>query len=942
MPPKRRRVNTSTLPSTPQPVNPAAVEERARAAAVSAAALAEVNAGFDESDESDGDVDADELRVLPVRDVLEDGGQGGPAHVAEMMTDAAMGRVLPHTREAYNDNVGQCAVWALSAGFENEVVRVAGGDQLTLKWPLNQEMVIQFIEFLQTRQVPWPFTNKKKHMAPSTIGHFFSAFRDLFVIHNEAVPDALDVFFSNTYRKYTLFISQQKLDNLYPDNINSVGFTASIYEKICGALVGYWKTGKGATNAAVRYLRLFFIFCYALLGRGERVGRLRFTWICWSDDSMLVKVPTTKSDQSGALSYFKRVYANSLKPSVCPVLALAVEVFSRASTPFSDRVFPSSSSDYHKTSHAAAFRQFLLSTFGASGLGIQSTSITNHSAKRSGILTVSNAEVIHWHSAELRADHKCGITSNYQTSAAPQQDGVMGRLLSCLPLGEATFNITPPHFDPADISHIAWTSIVPHYDSFEADFQRVIPFLFASLVHHWDWLKDTLPPDHPLMVSKLAVLHTNVIADMKPKLLGGVVGARSVLTLTGNSRLCDMHVDIKATATLIGDIHSVVCAGSHGGVPSTMHSDTTPFSQFALLKRMQSTLEEVVEQNKKLLKTSPASAIAIHAGGLGQRPVFYLPQSWRLINGIKPEGLFLKWFVPDGNTCAWNDITNEMLPMHECRRSQQALLSRYRTVMQCLIGTTKTSLILRDVATSFNVCWDRMFKECGWTACFKNDSCITVYDKIAKDKKQLLRSTAVPGISDNPAIFAASLAVQAATMAQRAAGAASGAPNVEAHANQLFLSAMQLAVGQVDHQDEVDAVAENDADDSCAVAAPADASIPKCVPRGAIYYPSDAPRPPIDFSAASITGQAALLRYTRFVEGNAPRPGAQACWVCPHCLTANAAGAFHNQGTTLRRHVNQKHKSDHDENFGDYLHTSRLVWCHKPGAGKSWQPVHPI
>ena len=67
MPPKRRRVNTSTLPSTPQPVNPAAVEERARAAAVSAAALAEVNAGFDESDESDGDVDADELRVLPVR-----------------------------------------------------------------------------------------------------------------------------------------------------------------------------------------------------------------------------------------------------------------------------------------------------------------------------------------------------------------------------------------------------------------------------------------------------------------------------------------------------------------------------------------------------------------------------------------------------------------------------------------------------------------------------------------------------------------------------------------------------------------------------------------------------------------------------------------------------------------------------------------------------------
>ena len=938
MPPKTKRHRA----------NPAADEEQARAAAASAAVLADVMAGFDsDGSESDGQVDADELR-----DVLEDddGGQGGQAHAGHIMADAAMGRVCPHTREAYNDNIGQCAAWALTTeSFKDEVLTVAGGEQLTLKWPLNQDMVVNFIAFLEMKKVPWPFTNKKKHMAPSTIGHFFSAFRDMYSLHAEAVPDALDIFFTNTMRKYILFISQQKLDNLFPDKVNSAGFTASIYERICGALVGYWKTGRGATNTAVRYLRLFFIFCYALLGRGERVGRLRFTWICWSDDSMLVKVPTSKSDQSGALSYFKRVYANSLKPSVCPVLALAVEVFSRTSSPFTDRVFPSSTSDYHKTSHAAAFRQFLLSTFGISGLGIQSTSITNHSAKRSGIMSVSNAEVIHWHSAELRADHKCGITSNYQTSAAPQQDGVMGRLLSCLPLGDPTFNIAPPHFDPADISHMSWSSIVPHYDSFDADFQRVIPFLFASLVHHWDWLKDTTPPDHPLMVSKLAVLHTDLIADMKPKLLGGVVGARSVLTLTGNSRLCDMHLDIRAAANLIGDIHSVVCAGSHGGVPSTNGSDTVPREQFGLLKRMQSTLDEVVEQNKKLLKTSPSSALAsanaIHADVLGQRPVYYLPSSWRLINAIKPEGLFLKWFVPDGNICAWNNIQNEMLPMHDGRRSQQALFSRYRTVMQCLIGTTRTALILRDVASSFNMCWDRMVKECGWTACLKNDSCITVYDKISRDKKQLLKSTPVPGFIDNPAIFAASLAVQAATMAQRAAAAASGAPSVEAHANRLFESVMQLAVGQVarqDEVDEVDAVAENAADASGAVAAPADASIPKCVPRGAIFYPSEAPRPPISFYEASTSTQADFLRYNRFVESNSPRPGAQACWVCPHCLTANVAGAFQTQGATLRRHVYEKHRSNYDGDLTDYLHTSRLVWCHKPAAGKSWQPVLPI
>ncbi len=51
-----------------------------------------------------------------------------------------------------------------------------------------------------------------------------------------------------------------KLEGLYPDSTNSIGFSANVYEKICGALVGYWKKGRGASNTVVRYLRLFFYF----------------------------------------------------------------------------------------------------------------------------------------------------------------------------------------------------------------------------------------------------------------------------------------------------------------------------------------------------------------------------------------------------------------------------------------------------------------------------------------------------------------------------------------------------------------------------------------------------------------------------------------------------------------------------------------------------------
>ena len=149
------------------------------------------------------------------------------------------------------------------------------------------------------------------------------------------------------------------------------------------------------------------------------------------------------------MSYFKRIYANALNPYVCPILTLAIEVFSRnGSDSDPDRVFPGS---IPHQNHNSGFKSFLRKAFGTTGLGFDTSRITGHSPKRSAIMSVSDCEVIQWHSAELRADHKCGITSNYQTSPAPQQDGIMGRILSCLPFGEREFNVAPPHFDAKDI-----------------------------------------------------------------------------------------------------------------------------------------------------------------------------------------------------------------------------------------------------------------------------------------------------------------------------------------------------------------------------------------------------------------------------------------------------------------------------------------------------------
>jgi cbb3-type cytochrome oxidase maturation protein len=83
--------------------------------------------------------------------------------------------------------------------FKDEVVTGAEGEKLKLKWPLNENMVVGFIDFLTKKQTKWHHSNKMKHLAPSTIGHYFSAFRDLYNLHSQPVPDFIDKFFSNTY-----------------------------------------------------------------------------------------------------------------------------------------------------------------------------------------------------------------------------------------------------------------------------------------------------------------------------------------------------------------------------------------------------------------------------------------------------------------------------------------------------------------------------------------------------------------------------------------------------------------------------------------------------------------------------------------------------------------------------------------------------------------------
>lgn len=58
------------------------------------------------------------------------------------------------------------------------------------------------------------------------------------------------------------------------------------------------------------------------------MGNLMVQHISWGNDCLKIVLPKHKGDQEGIRIYPKHVYANPLRPEICPVLALGLYVFS--------------------------------------------------------------------------------------------------------------------------------------------------------------------------------------------------------------------------------------------------------------------------------------------------------------------------------------------------------------------------------------------------------------------------------------------------------------------------------------------------------------------------------------------------------------------------------------------------------------------------------------
>jgi hypothetical protein len=270
-----------------------------------------------------------------------------------------------------------------------------------------------------------------------------------------------------------------------------------------------------------------FGWCFAtlqwcMMSRSVSVASLKLGHFHWKNDSLVITLSKSKSDQAGERTIPKHIYANPINPFICPVLALAVFVFTHSFLPYSDNRHSSKWSLFtalHSASHSQRFGNWLkellpeLSRADKMKFGTSIDEISSHSFRKGAAsLCAGMVNGPSLSDVALRGGWMMGVMSRYMfSSTSGGGDHLTGRCLSGLTRHSSDFASLPPRFTDAALKSITkkdWQAILPSYCLFPESFRTVLPFLLASLYIHHSWLALMMGTTHAVLCCKAFTYHS--------------------------------------------------------------------------------------------------------------------------------------------------------------------------------------------------------------------------------------------------------------------------------------------------------------------------------------------------------------------------------------------------------------------------------------------------
>jgi hypothetical protein len=271
------------------------------------------------------------------------------------------------------------------------------------------------------------------------------------------------------------------------------------------------------------FASLFTKLSVNTIGRSDNIGDIRLTDIDWENDALCLSFANTKSDIEGeTTSDKKRLYANPFIPEICCILGLAIYVWVKCRVGQATWLFDG---EGQNTRYYKQLKNAMAEIPVSIDIGCKREDVGTHSNRKfAESMAVSRIDGPSRTQVCLRAGQSVGRTQDCYMFAEEDGDSLVGRTVAQLKFTADEFDILPPHFSTETLQELhthGWERILPSYQSYPESFRRVIPYLFAQLVHHYHNgnLNRILPNNHPLFDTPVFRMQRALVDSLKEKVI---------------------------------------------------------------------------------------------------------------------------------------------------------------------------------------------------------------------------------------------------------------------------------------------------------------------------------------------------------------------------------------------------------------------------------------
>ena len=255
-----------------------------------------------------------------------------------------------------------------------------------------------------------------------------------------------------------------------------------------------WLLEKG--DSASIFAHCFLTLTWNLICRSKNTTLVQREHISWEGDAAGIQFAHSKTDIGGDESpHIRHIYANPLKPFICPILSLARYLI----------LFPGRDTGplFHGSAQYDRFRTILNNIVQEHRdeilrMGIHPDDIGVHSIRKGAATYCSSGTTfgVSFAAVCVRAGWSMGGVKDRYIKYAEAGDRVCGRTVSGLDVNSHQFSISPPLLDVEEQEETKVDEAQRQlFGTTPAKWGLLIRFLLASLLFHREWMRTNIGPD---------------------------------------------------------------------------------------------------------------------------------------------------------------------------------------------------------------------------------------------------------------------------------------------------------------------------------------------------------------------------------------------------------------------------------------------------------------